>query len=98
MTDAVAKGTALLVSIPTSMVGTVTNRRGDTGQTVDVHAGLVLGTTAAAASVPAVYLSVALSPAVSAITFAALLIAIATQLGFKAIQARPTVDLDRERG
>jgi len=85
VSDVIAKGTALLVSIPTSVSGTLSNRRG--GNPVDVRAGLVLGVTAAAASVPAVYLAVALSPAVSALTFAALLVAIAIQLSIKALPA-----------
>lgn len=89
LSDAVAKGTALLVSIPTSLVGTATNRR-SRNAAVDVRAGWVLGATAAAASVPAVYLSVALPPAVSAVTFAILLVAIAGHLGVAAIRAGRT--------
>lgn len=84
----VAKGTALLVSIPTSLAGTVGNRHGS--NPVDVPAGLILGVTAAATSVPAVYLAVALPPAVSAGTFAVLLVAIAIQLGVKAVHAHHT--------
>ena len=49
--ELVAKGTALLVSIPTSAVGTLSNRRGNL---VDIRAGLIIGTAAAVASVPAV--------------------------------------------
>ncbi len=86
MGDAIAKGTALLVSIPTSLAGTITNRHGDSP--VDIRAGLILGVTAAATSVPAVYVAVALSPAVSAVTFAIVLIAIAIQLGIKAVRAQ----------
>lgn len=85
--DAVAKGTALLVSIPTSLTGTIGNRRGDAP--VDVRAGLILGVTAAATSVPAVYVAVGLSPAVSSMTFAALLVAIAVQLTVQALRAQP---------
>ncbi len=95
--DAVAKGTALLVSIPTSLAGTISNRRAGGGAAVDVRAGLILGMTASAASVPAVYLSVALPTAVSSISFAALLIAIAVQLGVKAARAdRPQPKRSRE--
>ncbi|MEU0495333.1 sulfite exporter TauE/SafE family protein [Mycobacterium sp. NPDC006124] len=83
LSAAIAKGTALLVSIPTSLAGTVGNRRG--GNPVDVRAGLVLGLTAAVTAVPAVYLAVALSPEVSAVTFAVLLVAIAAQLIVKAV-------------
>ena len=60
LSDVIAKGTALLVSIPTSLAGTISNRRGS--NPVDVRAGLILGVTAAATSVPAVYLAVALPP------------------------------------
>ncbi len=84
----VAKGTALLVSIPTSLAGTISNRHGS--DPVDVRAGLILGVTAAATSVPSVYLAVALPPTVSAVTFAVLLIAIAIQLTIKAVRARHT--------
>ncbi len=89
LSDVIAKGTALLVSIPTSLAGTISNRRGSggNGNAVDVRAGLVLGVTAAATSVPAVYLAVGLPPAVSSAMFAVLLIAIAIALSIKA--ARP---------
>jgi len=84
--DAIAKGTALLVSIPTSLTGTLGNRHGD--NPVDIRAGLILGVAAAATSVPSVYLAVALPSAVSSTTFAALLVAIAAQLTIKAVRAR----------
>lgn len=85
MADALAKGTALLVSIPTSLAGTFGNRHGD--QPVDVRAGVILGVTAAVTSVPAVFVAVALPPEVSALTFAVLLVAIAVQLSIKALHA-----------
>lgn len=88
LSDVIAKGTALLVSIPTSVAGTISNRH--SSSPVDVRAGLILGVTAATTSVPAVYLAVALSPEVSAVTFAVLLIAIAIQLIIKAAHARHT--------
>jgi hypothetical protein len=47
----------------------------------------MLGVTAAATSIPAVYVAVNLPPKVSAVTFAVLLIAIATQLSIKAARA-----------
>lgn len=87
LSDVVAKGTALLVSIPTSVAGTISNRRG--GNPVDVRAGLILGVTAAATSVPAVYAAFALPPKISAVTFAALLIAIAIRLSIKKPAADP---------
>ncbi len=88
LNDVIAKGTALLVSIPTSLAGTLGNRHGD--HPVDVRAGLILGATAAVTSVPAVYLAVALPPALSADSFAVLLIAIAMQLTVKALRAQRT--------
>jgi uncharacterized membrane protein YfcA len=83
--DLAAKGTALLVSVPTSLTGTVTNRRRNT---VDIREGLILGATAAATSIPAVLLAVAIPPRISGILFAALLIAIAAQLAYKAVRTR----------
>jgi len=84
--DVIAKGTALLVSIPTSLAGTIGNRHG--GNPVDVRAGLVLGIAAAVTSIPAVYLAVALPPAVSSVTFAALLVAIAMHMAVQALRDR----------
>ena len=84
LSDLVAKGTALLVGIPTSIAGTISNRR---NERVDVRAGLVLGVAAAAAAVPAVYLAVAIPAKVSAVLFAGLLLAVATQLAVKAVRA-----------
>lgn len=85
VSDLTAKGTALLVSIPASLAGTVISRRSGL---VDVRAGLVVGTAAAAASVPAVYAALAIPPALSGRLFAALLLAVATQLTVKALRAR----------
>ena len=87
VSDLTAKGTALLVSIPASVAGTVTSRRGGL---VDVRSGLVVGTAAAASSVPAVYAALAISPALSGILFAALLLAVAAQLTVKALRAGRT--------
>ncbi|MDQ2813019.1 MAG: sulfite exporter TauE/SafE family protein [Actinomycetota bacterium] len=87
VSDLTAKGTALLVSIPASVAGTVTSRRAGL---VDVRAGLVVGAAAAAASVPAVYVALAIPPALSGILFAALLLAVAAQLTVKALRAGRT--------
>ena len=54
VSDLVAKGTALLVTIPTSLVGTGVNRRAGL---VDIRAALVVGVAAAAAAVPAASLA-----------------------------------------
>lgn len=80
VSDLVAKGTSLLVSVPTGTVGTLSNRRAGL---VDVRAGLVVGLAAAVASVPAVELSLTLSPRLSGQLFAGLLVLVAVQLTAK---------------
>lgn len=84
VTDLVAKGSALLVSIPTGLAGTFSNRRSNL---VDVRAGLVVGTAAAAASIPAVYVALAIPSSLSHVMFGVLLLAVAAHLAFKALRA-----------
>ena len=81
VSDLVAKGTSLLVTVPTSAVGTWSNRRAGL---VDVRTGLVVGAAAALTSVPAVGLSLQLPPRLSGQLFAAVLLLVAVQLGLKA--------------
>lgn len=85
--DLVAKGTSLLVMLPTSVAGTLTNIR---GKTVDAKAGLVVGIAATAAAVPGVAIALLLSPRLSGILFAALLFLVAVQLTIKAIRIQRT--------
>ena len=85
VSDLVAKGTSLLVSVPTSAVGTLSNRRAGL---VDVRAGLVMGVVASAASIPAVGLSLQMSARLSGQLFAVLLILVAVQLSFKSWRER----------
>jgi uncharacterized membrane protein YfcA len=87
VSDLVAKGTSLLVSVPTSAVGTLSNRRAGLA---DVRAGLVVGVAAAAASVPAVGLSLQLSARLSGQLFAGLLVLVAVQISVKAFRERAT--------
>jgi len=82
--DLVAKGTSLLVMIPTGVTGTIANARAGL---VDVRAGLVVGVAATIASVPGVALALLMSPRVSGVLFAALLLAAAAQLTVAAIRA-----------
>jgi uncharacterized membrane protein YfcA len=84
ISDLIAKGTSLLVMIPTSVVGTVANVR---ARAVDLRAGVAVGVAATLASVPGVYLAFVLPPRLSGILFAALLLLAATQLTVKAIRA-----------
>ena len=83
--DLVAKGTSLLVMIPTGVVGTIANAR---AHVVDVRAGLVVGLAATAASVPGVALALTMPPRLSGVLFALLLLAAAAQLIVAAIRAR----------
>src|SRR5690349_1152244 len=71
--------------LPASVAGPVTSRRSGL---VDVCAGLIVGTAAAAASVPAVYAALVIPAALSGILFAALLLAVAVQLVIKALPAQ----------
>lgn len=81
--DLTAKGTSLLMMVPTSLSGTVTNVR---GRVVDLRAGLFVGIPATVASFGGVALAFTMSPTVSAWLFAALLIAATIQLTVRAIR------------
>lgn len=85
ISDLIAKGTSLLVMIPTSVVGTISHSR---ARAVDVRAGLVLGIAATAASIPGAILALSLPPRLSAVLFAALLLVVAAQLISAAVRAR----------
>lgn len=84
ISDLIAKGTSLLVMVPTSIVGTLSHAR---AKAVDVRAGLIVGVAATVASVPGALLALALPPRLSAILFAALLIVVAAQLTTTTIRA-----------
>jgi len=85
ISDLIAKGTSLLVMIPTSIVGTISNWRAGT---VNVRAGLVLGAAATAASIPGAWLAFLLPPRLSSVLFGILLLAVAAQLTYKALSSR----------
>ena len=83
--QAVAKGTSLVVIIPTAVVGTVGNlRRGD----VDVPVAIVAGLAGAALAFATSFLSVRLDPLLSAALFGLLLVAMAVRL-LLAARGRP---------
>jgi len=84
LSDLVAKGTSLLVIVPTSIVGTAANWR---AKTVDVRAGLVVGLGAMIGAVPGANLALVLPPRLSGILFAALTVAVAGQLTVRALRA-----------
>jgi uncharacterized membrane protein YfcA len=85
VSDLIAKGTSLLVMIPTSVTGTVANAR---NRLVDVRTGLIVGAAAAGASVLGAFIALALPPRPSSVLFAVLLLAIAAQLAWRAWRAR----------
>jgi uncharacterized membrane protein YfcA len=81
--DLVARGTSLLVMVPSSITGTLTNIK---GKLVDVKAGLVTGLTAMVAGWGGSSLAFLLDPRVGNLLFAALLVVSAIQLGLKAVK------------
>ncbi len=91
MGDLVAKGTSLLIMIPTAIASTLTNLRGGT---VDITGGLVVGAAAAAAAVGGAALAFLMSPQLSSILFATLLVIAAIQLAIKALRARRSANGD----
>ena len=74
---ALAKGTSLLVIVPTAVVGTLRNRA--SGLT-EVRAGVVVGTAGIVSAFLASRLSLTLDPRLSAGLFAALLVVVAARL------------------
>ena len=85
VSDLIAKGTSLLVMVPTSVVGTVTNSRNGL---VEVRTGLIVGVAAAVASVGGSFIALALPARLSSILFAVLLLGITVQLVWKAVRSR----------
>jgi uncharacterized protein len=85
--DLVAKGTSLLVMLPTAAVGTLTNVRGGL---VDLRAGAVVGVAATAASFAGVALAFAIPPQLSGVLFAALLLVSVAQIVVRTLRARRT--------
>jgi uncharacterized protein len=82
--DLVAKGTSLLVMLPTATMGTITNAR---GRLVDVRAGAVVGAAATAASFVGVAIAFWVPPHLSGVLFALLLLFSAVQLAIRALRA-----------
>lgn len=84
ISDLIAKGTSLLVMIPTSIAGTISHVR---ARAVDVRAGLVVGIAASVAAVPGALLAFALPPQLSSMLFAILLLVVAAQLTIRTIRS-----------
>ena len=83
MGDLVAKGTSLLVMIPTAVSGTIVNARAGI---VDLRASLVVGIAATITSFAGVAIAFVLPPEWSAWLFAALILVSAAQLTIRAIR------------
>ena len=71
--DLIARGTSLLVMIPTGVAGTVTNLR---HRMVDLHVGLIVGASAAATAPAGRLVATLVSPSVGAILFNIFLLSI----------------------
>ncbi len=83
--DLIAKGTSLLMMIPTAVSGTVGNlRRGN----VDLLAAGLVGVAACTTTAVGAWLATLVSPLVANILFAVFLAFIAVQMAVKAIRAR----------
>ncbi len=85
VSDLVAKGTSLLVIVPTALTGTVFNARHGL---VDVRDGAAVGVAAAVASTGGALLAGVLAPRVATALFATLLMLFAAQLVVRAIKGR----------
>jgi uncharacterized protein len=83
--DLVAKGTSLLVMLPTALMGTASNARAGT---LDVREGAVVGLAATAASFLGVALAFVLPPDLAGALFAALVLVSAVQLAVRAVRQR----------
>jgi len=83
--DLLAKGTSLLVILPTAIAGTVANLRNGLA---DPRSGLTVGLAAAAASAGGAALAGLLSPRLSAVLLASLLVVFAGQIVLRALRAR----------
>lgn len=83
--DLMAKGTSLLVIVPTAVTGTWTNLR---HRMVDLRAGLLVGLAATAASFGGVALAFGVPPRLSGALFAVLLLVSAVQLTVRALRGR----------
>ncbi|WP_040166279.1 sulfite exporter TauE/SafE family protein [Microbacterium gorillae] len=83
--DLVAKGTSLLMMIPTAISGTIGNLR---RQNVDILGGIIIGVAACCTTAVGAYFAAALDPAVANILFACFLAYVAVQMAVKAIRGR----------
>lgn len=85
--DLVAKGTSLLMMIPTAVSGTIGNLR---TRNVDLRAAAMIGVAACTTTALGAWIATLVDPLVGNILFAAYLVVIAVQMAIKAIRGRRT--------
>ena len=83
--DLVAKGTSLLMMIPTAVSGTIGNIR---RRNVDLRAAAVIGISACTTTALGAWLATIVDPALGNVLFAAYLLVIAAQMAMKAVRGR----------
>ena len=85
ISDLVAKGTSLLVMIPTTLSGTLRNR---SSGLVQVRTGLIVGAAAAVASIGGAFIALGIPAKAASIAFAVFLVGIAIHMTIRAIKAQ----------
>jgi uncharacterized membrane protein YfcA len=83
--DLVAKGTSLLMMIPTAVSGTIGNLRRDN---VDLAAAALVGVAACTTTALGAWIATLVDPFVGNMLFAAYLVVIAVQMGLRAARGR----------
>jgi uncharacterized membrane protein YfcA len=83
--DLVAKGTSLLMMIPTALSGTIGNLR---NHNVDLVAAGMVGISACATTALGAWLATLIDPLAANLLFAAYLVVIAVQMAIKAVKGR----------
>ncbi|GAA2946545.1 sulfite exporter TauE/SafE family protein [Microbacterium luteolum] len=83
--DLVAKGTSLLMMIPTAISGTIGNIR---NRNVDLVAAAIVGVSACTTTALGAWLATLIDPFAGNMLFAAYLVVIAVQMAMKAIRGR----------
>lgn len=83
--DLVAKGTSLLMMIPTAVSGTIGNLR---TRNVDLRAAVLIGVSACTTTALGAWIATLIDPTAGNILFAAYLVVIAVQMAIKAVRGR----------
>ena len=83
--DLVAKGTSLLMMIPTAVSGTIGNLR---TRNVDLRAAVLIGVSACTTTALGAWIATLIDPTAGNILFAAYLVVIAVQMALKAVRGR----------